>query len=199
MRDHLVPTDKKRNHQRHTKHELERRPKHRHQPHQMQTASDVLLVGDLELVDLGVLLRERPNQPRPRKVLLSHGRDVREHRLDPLKAPMNLVSEHLHNHRGHRQRNEGNKRKPRADAVHERKRRKREHDRISRVHDRRPKQLPHRRQIVGRACHDVAGAVRMEKARRLSFQVGEQIVAQVELNLARDPDNDLPRSVEKDC
>ncbi len=56
-------------------------------------------------------------------------------------------------------------------------------DGVCRIHDGRAKQLAHGVQIIGGAGHDVAGAVRVIEAERLPFQVAEEIVAQVELDL----------------
>ena len=57
--------------------------------------------------------------------------------------------------------------------------------------------MPDRVQIVGRPRHDVARAVLLEEAGRLGFEVREEVVAEVELDLARGSDDDLARDVEK--
>ena len=53
-----------------------------------------------------------------------------------------------------------------------------------------PDQHAHRIQVVGGARHDVAGAGALIEAVRQPLQMREQIVAQVEFNFARDPDQD---------
>ena len=85
---------------------------------------------------------------------------------------------------------EGEERQPGADAEHEHQRAGGEHHGVGGVHDARADQHAHRVQIVGGAGHDVAGAGALIKAVGQPLQVGEQIVAQVELDLARDADQD---------
>ncbi len=52
-----------------------------------------------------------------------------------------------------------------------------------------PKQLPYGIQVVGGARHDVAGAGALVVRMRKTFQVLEKVVAEVELNVARDADH----------
>ena len=82
-------------------------------------------------------------------------------------------------------------------ADHVRQRGGGEDDGVGAVHDGRAEQLAHGVQVVGRPRHDVAGAVLLEEARRLRFEVREEVVAEVELDLARGSDDDLPRDVEE--
>ena len=65
-----------------------------------------------------------------------------------------------------------------------------EHHGVGRVHDRRAEQHADGVQVVGGARHDVAGAGALVEAVGKRFQVAEQIVAQVELDVARDADQD---------
>ena len=64
---------------------------------------------------------------------------------------------------------------------------------------RRAQQVAHRLQVVGHARHDVAGAVVLIEARVLLFQVNEEVVAQVELDLARDANQNPSLRVEKNA
>ena len=57
-------------------------------------------------------------------------------------------------------------------------------DRVGGVHDRRPAEHAHGLQVVGGARHQVTGVVRVEERRRLALEVGEEIVAQIELDVA---------------
>ncbi len=69
---------------------------------------------------------------------------------------------------------------------------------IGGVHDARADQHAHRVQIVGGARHDVAGAGALIEAVGEPLQMREQIVAQIEFDLARDADQDPARQVLKD-
>ena len=198
VRDDLMAADQQRDHQAEAEHEFERGPEHGHQPDQVQRAADVLLVGGLEGGDLGVFLREGADQARAGEVLLRLGGDVGEHGLDALEAAMDALAEGLHQHRRERQRADGAQRQLRADADHERQRGRGEDEAVGRVHDGRAEQLADGVQVVGGARHDVAGAVGVVEAGGLALEVGEEVVAQVELDLARGADDDLARDVEED-
>ncbi len=73
MQDNLVPADPESNHQRETKNELERGPKHRHEPDKMQAPTNVFAISLFEGGDLRLLLREGTDEARTREVLLSLG------------------------------------------------------------------------------------------------------------------------------
>ena len=66
------------------------------------------------------------------------------------------------------------------------------------VHDGRAEELADGVEVIGGARHDVAGAVGVVEAGRLAFEVGEEVVAEVELDLARGADDDLAGDVEED-
>jgi hypothetical protein len=53
--------------------------------------------------------------------------------------------------------------------------------------------LADRVEIVGRVRHNVAGAMALEEFGRLGFQVFEEVVADVEFDLAGGADDDLAR------
>ena len=65
-----------------------------------------------------------------------------------------------------------------------------EDERVGRIHDGRAEQHAHGVQVVGGARHDVAGAGALVEAGVEGFEMAEEIVAQVELDLARDADHD---------
>ena len=77
-----------------------------------------------------------------------------------------------------------------TDAEHEDQRARGEHHGVGRVHDARADQHAHGVQVVGGARHDVAGTRALIEAVGEALQVREQVVAQVELNLARNADQD---------
>src|ERR1019366_4225540 len=169
---------------------FQRRPQHTHQAHQLETARDVFGVLAFEALDFRLLLHISANQPRSGKDFLRFGRDVGEHGLDALEALVNLAAKVLHHDAYYGQWQEGEQGKPGADAQHEHQRARGEHHGIGGVHYAGPGQHAHRIQIVGRPRHDVDGARALIKAVRQPLQMGEQVVAQIEFNFARDPDQD---------
>ena len=152
----------------------------------------------LEGGDLGVFLGEGADEARAGEVLLRLGGDVGEHGLDALEAAVDALAEGLDEDGGERQRDEGAERELRADADHEGQRRGGEDDGVGRVHDGRAEELADGVEVVGGAGHDVAGAVGVVEAGGLAFEVGEEVVAEVELDLARGADDDLAGDVEED-
>jgi hypothetical protein len=74
-----------------------------------------------------------------------------------------------------------------------------EEDGVGAVHERRAEQHAHGIQVVGHAGHDVAGAIALIEARVLLFEMAEEVVAQVEFDLARDADENPALGVEKDA
>ena len=139
----------------------------------MQRAANVLLVGSLEACNLGFFLGESPDEASAGEVLLRLCGDVREHSLNPLETFVNSCAELLHYDRSNGQRDKSEQRKARADADHEWKRGDSEKNRVEAVHDGRAEYLANGRQIVRRAGHDVARAVRLVEGRRLTLKVGK--------------------------
>ena len=156
-------------------------------------------VEPLEEADLRLLAREGADQPHAGVVLLRLRGDIGEAGLDALEALMNPAAEVLHQDAGQRHRRQRHQRQIGADAQHEEQREDAEEDRVGAVHQRRAQQHAHRIQVVRHARHDVAGAVALIKARVLLLQLAEQVVAQVELDLARDADQNPALRVEKDA
>ena len=196
--DDFVSSDEQRDHQREAEDELERGPEHGHEADEVEAAADVLLVGGLEGGDLGFFLGEGADEARAGEVLLGLGGDVGEHGLDALEAAVDAGAEVLDEDRGHRQRNEGEEGQLGADAIHEGQRGRGEDDGVRAVHDRWAEEHADRVEVVGGARHDVAGAMGVVVAGRLAFEVGEDVVAEVELDLARGSDDDLAGDVEED-
>ena len=198
MQHHFMAADEQGDHQRDAEDELQRGPEHGHEAREEQRAADVLAVGVLEGGDLRILLREGADETCAGEVLLGLRGDVREHGLDALKAAMDARAEVLHQHGREGQWQKGEEGEARADAQHEGHGRCGEDQRVGRVHDSRAEQLADRVQVIGAARHDVAGAVALEELGRLGFEVSEEIVAEVELDLARGADEDLAGEIEKD-
>src|ERR1700748_641402 len=110
---------------------------------------------------------------------------------------MDAVAEVLNEHRGDGQRNKGEEGEAGADAIHEGQRGGGEDDGVGAVHDRGGEGAADGVEVVGGARHDVASAVGVIEAGSLAFEVAEEVVAEIELDLARGPDDDLPGDVEE--
>ncbi len=171
---------------RESEHQFQRRPQHSHQADQLQAAPDIFQVGFLEVADLRFFLRERPHDARAGKVFLGARGNIGEAGLDALEALVNAAPEILDDNRHHGQRRKRVQRQARAGVVHEDQRADGEDDGIGRVHDRRAQQVADGVQVIGRARHDVAHAHALIVRIRKLFEVAEEVVAQVEFDVARD-------------
>src|SRR5208337_1322948 len=174
-------------------HELQRRPEHSHQADQTEAAADVFLIGAFEGGDLGLLLHIGADDAGAGKVFLGAGRDVGEHGLDAFEAFVNAASEILDDDAGDGQRQKRKYGQLGADGQHEAQGAGGEDDGVGRVHDGRAEQHPDRVQVVGGARHNVARAIALVVGIGEAFEVREQIVAQVELDIARDADDHIAR------
>src|SRR5580658_630803 len=173
-----------------TEHEFQRRPEHSHQADQAQAAADVFLVGAFEGGDLGLLLHIGADDAGAGEVFLGAGRDVRKHGLNALEALVNAASEILDDYAGYGQRQKGEERQLRADGQHKSQRSGGGNNGVGRIHDRRAQQHTDGVEVVGGAGHDVAGAVALIVGVREALEVREQVVAQIEFDVASDGDND---------
>ena len=106
---------------------------------------------------------------------------------------MNAAAEGLNDDADGGQRQKSEQRQLRVDRDHERQRAGGVDNRVGRVHDRRAEQHPDGIQIVGRARHNVAGAIALVVRITQAFKAREQIVPQVEFNVARDTDHNPAR------
>ena len=97
------------------------------------------------------------------------------------------------------ERDEGDEGEPRAEAIHLGQRGEHEQKRIGRVHDGRAEKLADGGEVVGGAGHDVAGAVGLVELGGLALEVGEDVVAEVELDFSRGADEHLSGGVERDA
>ena len=170
-------------------HEFERGPEHSHQADQAEAAADVFLVSALEGGDLGLLLHISPDDTGAREIFLGAGRDVGEHGLNAFEAFVNAAPEILDDNTGDGQRQKGVEGELGADGQHEAQSAGGEDDGVGRVHDGRAEQHPNRVQVVGGAGHNVARAVALIVGIGEAFEVGKEVVAQIELNIAGDADD----------
>ena len=193
MQQHLASADPEHDHNRQSQQGFQSWPEHAHQADQLQTAPNVFGVVALEAFDLRLLLNVGANQAGAGKVFLRFGRDVGEHGLDALEAFVDLAPEILHHDADDGQRRESEDGQPRADAQHEGQRARGEDHGVGGVHDARADQHAHRVEVVGGAGHDVAGAGALVEAVGEPLEMGEQVVAQVEFDLARDANQDPAR------
>ena len=196
--DDLVAADEEGDHEREAEDELERGPEHGHEADEVEAALDVLEVGGLEGGDLGLFLGEGADEAGAGEVLLGLGGDVGEHGLDALEAAMDAVAEVLDEDRGHGSGTKAKKvslglmryMKGSAAAVKTMV--------LAMYMIAGPRSMADGVEVVGGAGHDVAGAVGVVVAGRLAFEVGEDVVAEVELDFARGSDDDLAADVEED-
>ena len=130
------------------------------------------------------------NQASAGKVLLGAGGDVGEHGLNAFEAFVDAAAESLDHDADGGQRQERVEREPGADGDHEGQRARGVDDGVRRVHDRGAEQHADRVQVIGGARHDVAGAMALVVGVGKAFETREQIVAQIELDVARDADDD---------
>ena len=170
-------------------HQFQRGPEHPHQADQSEAAADVFLVGAFEGGDLGLFLHIGADDAGAGEVFLGAGRDVGEHGLNAFEALVNAASEILDDDAGDGQRQKGVEGELGADGEHEAQRAGGEDNGVGRVHDGGAEQHPDGVQVVGGAGHDVAGAVALVVGVREAFEVREQVVAQIELDIARDADD----------
>jgi hypothetical protein len=179
--------------------EFERGPEHAHELNQPERARDVPAVESLEEADLGFFAGKGAHQPCAGVVLLSLRADLGEAGLDALEAVVNSAAEVLHQHTGQRHRRPGHQGEPGADAEQEKQGEYGEEEGVGAVHQGGAEQHAHGAQVVGQPGHDVAGAIALIEARVLHFQLAEEVVAQVELDLPRDADENPALRVEKDA
>ena len=106
---------------------------------------------------------------------------------------MNAASEILNHYADYGKRQKSVEGQFRTDGQHERQRAGREYDRVRRIHDGGAQQHAHGIEIIGRPRHYVAGAHALVVRVRKAFKMVEEVVAQVELNVAGNADDDPAR------
>ena len=145
------------------------------------------------MTDFGYLLHVGANHARSGEVLLGARGDVGEHGLDLFKAFVNLPAEVLDDDARHGQGQEGVEGEFGADFHHVDQRADGEDQRVGGIHDGGAEQHAHRIQVVGGARHDVAGAGALIVGIGEALEVLEQVVAQIEFDVARDTNHDPAR------
>ncbi len=144
---------------------------------------EVLVVGDAEALELGVLLAIGAHHPNARQRFLHDRADFRQLRLDLLESLVDGAAEELDRQRHERQRNQAKQRQPGVDRDHQRQGDDEPQQRVRRVHHRRADHHAHGIQIVGGPRHQVAGAVRLEIGERQPLEMREEVVAHVVLDV----------------
>ena len=157
------------------------------------------LVEAFEEADLGFFAGEGADEAGAGVVFLGLRGDVGEAGLDALEAGMDAAAEVLDEDAGQRHGREGDQRQIGADAQHEEEREDGKEDGVGAVHEARAEQHAHGVQVVGHARHDVAGAIALIEAGVLLLELAEEVVAQVELDVARDADENPALGVEEDA
>src|SRR5208282_385298 len=170
-------------------HEFQCGPEHSHQADQAKAAAYVFPVGALEGGDLGLFLHIGADDAGARKIFLGAGRDVGEHGLNAFEALVNAAAEILYDDAGNGQRQKSVEGQLGADGEHEAESAGGEDDGVGRVHDGGAEQHPDRVQVVGGAGHNVARAVALVVGVGEALKVREQVVAQIEFDIARDSDD----------
>ena len=103
---------------------------------------------------------------------------------------MNPAPKVLNDDAGNGQRQEGKERQLGANPEHVIQGECREDDRVRRIHDRRTQEVTNGAQIIRRLSHDVARAIALVERVGKTFQVREQIVTQIELDVAGNANDD---------
>ena len=152
-------------------------------------------VEDVELALLLLLLCVGPDDTHAGEVLLDHRGEGGELLLDLLEAAVDDLAEAQH-HRGEDDHGDhGVRGEPRTDVEHEGQREREAHQRVHRVHHRRPRRHAHGQRVVGGPAHEIARAHRAVERRVEAHQVTEEVVAQVRLDVATDAVQQLAHSV----
>ena len=152
-------------------------------------APHVLVVGGREPPDLVLLTAVGAHDAHARQGFLGDGADGRELLLDGLEAFVDGFADHVDQNRERRQRDEGQQRETPVERQHQRDDRdEREHG-VRQVHERGPDHHAHGVQVVGGPRHQVAGAIALEVAGLQALQRREEVVTQVELDVARHADD----------
>ena len=166
--------------------------------HQPAIALEIGEVAGLEAPALVRLLNVGAHHTQAREMLLHQGAHGCELGLHFLEAVVHTPPEATSHVRDEHQRHHGQHEQQRADRRHQRHRGHEGRDGRGRVHGPRPEHHAHGRQVRHRAAHDVARALALIVGGREPQQVREQVVAQLELDLAADTDEHAPRDVAED-
>ena len=155
-------------------------PVHRHEPE----------VHAVERGLLGLLLGKGAHHAHAGQVLPDPFGQVGIERLDGFKPVVNLPAKKGDRHGDQRQRRQGQHRQPGIEIQHHADGRHAGGHRVGRVHDAGAQHVAHGVQVVGELRHQIAGTILGVVPRRETQQMSEEIVAQVVLDVARNPDQD---------
>ncbi len=179
--------------------ELQRWPKHSHQLNQPLSTRDVLAVELFEQGHLRFFAAECADKTRARVILLRLRGDLGETCLNTLEAIVNSASKVLDQDASERHGRESHKGKIRAESKQKEQSEHREENSVGAVHEGRTKQHANGIQVIGHAGHNIAGAVALIEARILTFEMSKEIVADVEFDFPRDPDEDPALGVQENA
>ena len=150
------------------------------------------MVQQFEFANLRAFLGKRPHDADARQIFLHPAADIGKLRLDPFEPLMNPLAEPDHGEADERRRQDGQQRQSPVETQHDRDREQKGQSRFETVHDARAQQHADLIQIVGGARHNVAGALAREVVRRKADDVTEEVVPEVEFDVARNADQDDP-------
>ena len=160
------------------------------QPDEHAVATEVLFVRPAEPFDLVGLLPVGAHDADARERFLDDGADVGELRLDALEPLVDRRPEVAHRERDERQRDEREQREPHVERQHQPDGHDEDEHGVGGVHDGRPDHHAHGVQVVGGARHQLARPPRLVVGERLPFELREDVVPDVEFDVARRADDD---------
>ena len=157
--------------------------------------ADVVAVQHCESRKLGALLHVGAHHAHSREILLHAAADIRKHALNRFEAIVDAPAEKQYgqaHQRRWRQRHQSQR------PVYPQHHRHGQHQRqrsLAPVHDARSEHHAYCVHVVGGARQDVARANATVEIRIKRDQPPEQLVAEIVLDVARDPDQDHPHPV----
>ena len=174
------------------KNERQTRIEERLQPDEDGVALEILEVLAPEPFGLHRLAAIGPHHTNTGERFLHHRAQGGQLGLDPLRLAVDCAAEGLDRDRHEWQRQQRDQGQHGVDRQHQRNRHDEHHGGAGHVHHGGPDHHAHRVQVVGRARHQVAGAVGMEIGQRQPLHPREERVPQVVLEVAGRPDDDPP-------
>ena len=183
----------KKDHSRHADESHESRKKQAPGSDQLDVALDVIPVDAIEGFDFRLFLRIGANDANAREIFLRARGKRAQSGLDPFRKPVNDPAEVIHGDDYKRHRQQDPQRETRGQLDHEIEREDACGNRVGRVHDARAEHHADGVEVISGARHQVARAVADIEFRLEFYQPGEQIIAQVVFDLARDSDQNPSR------
>src|SRR5439155_17631619 len=137
----------------------------------------------------GAFLRVGPDYSNAREVLLYAAADVGEHGLDLFETVVNAAAENHDDERDQRRRYESDHGKPPIGPQHDRNGEHGSERRLGPVHDSGAEHHTDRVKVVRGARHDVAGPIFCVETRGERYEMREEAIAEVVLDVAGDADD----------